>query len=282
MKPSKCPPREELHDLYIGQQQSTRTIGQRYGVKHISVRRWLESYKIPIRPSGRGLANRGIEPPSREELVQMVHTEHLSYPEIAKKYGVDSSAIRHWLIKHDIERPKIWDTRSKGQFPEIDPGVVREKYLSGLSLEAIGQEYGVSHGTIKRVCVNHGIDVRPPGFTGELYPCENGLMVRSTYEQRVVEWLSDHSIPFVYEPKYPFGKNLKADFNANGWFIEVWGVEGSEIYEEKKVKKIRLCEIHGIPLIEIKRYYFSKTQSHLLDKALSKTLVEPTVQGFLF
>lgn len=259
-----------------------RLIAKVFGVTHFTIKSWLESHGIPSRPTGRGLANRGISPPDKDALVRMVHVEHLSYPEIAKRFGVDGSAVRHWLIKHDIERPKAWSTRSKGLLLEIKPDEVKERYLSGLSLEAIALEFGVGRKAIKSICKKEEVELRPAGFPGSEFLCKNGLFVRSTYELRTANWLSDHDIQFEYEPRYPFSKHLRADFKANDWFIEVWGVENFPGYEERKSLKKSLCATHEIPLIEIKSHFFHKRNSHLFETAIGKVRLNANAKGFLF
>lgn len=283
-KPTK-PDTATLRDLYEVQRLTTRSLGERYHVSKTEVIRWLSRFGIPRRPTNRGLESRGIEPPTRDELHRMIHVEHLGYAGVAEKYGVDPTAVPHWLKKHGVKRPTIWQTRTKGQQPLLDPEKVRSLYESGHTLEQIGAMFGVSAMPVYSICHKYGVPLRPEGFNGTRYTCTNGLEVLSSYEQRVANWLIDRDIKFIYEPVYPFGKRLKADFFANGWWIEIWGITGIESYRLKKQRKVHLCEIHGLPLIEFRHEYFSSRRSHLLEPTLSRILKPPAVsmvQGSLF
>jgi hypothetical protein len=119
----------------------------------------------------------------------------------------------------------------------------------------IGRRRGVSSTSIKEAMERYGIKARPSGFNGGIrYQCSNGLEVRSAYERRVGDWLLAHTVPFVYEPTLPFNRRLTADFLANEWYIEIWGVEGWAVYEERREKKQRLYRLHSLPLIEFRPY----------------------------
>ena len=139
MKPTNI----ELRDLYESQRLSTREIGRRLGVCKTTILKWLRGYRIPLRSCGVGLANRGIEPPSRDELERMVHEEHLGYREIAAKYGVDYTAIPNWLKRYGIKLPRVWETRNKKAWP-LDEGQVRDLHAEGLPAWAIGERLGLS------------------------------------------------------------------------------------------------------------------------------------------
>lgn len=249
------PDRATLAALYCDQRLTTRRIGEMYGVRHITVRRWLTACGIELRPSGRGLANRGVEAPTRDELARLVHDEHQSYDQIAARYGVDRSAVQHWLTRHDIPRPAIWDTRRKGIRPDLpDAETLAAMYASGMSLEEIGKRYGVSERPIRELCRRHGIEVRRAGFNNSgtvAYRTARGEVVRSVYEMRVADWLHCRGIPYEYEPRLPFDRRYRADFLANGWYIEVWGVKGNDAYEERRQLKVRAYWAYAMPLIEL-------------------------------
>jgi transposase len=277
------PTRDEMIQLYEVERLSTREIAKMYDVQHITVRRWLDLYGMKPRASGKGLANRGIEPPSRDDLFRMIHVEHLGYVGVAAKYGVDSTAVPYWLKKHGIERPKVWETRYGGNAPEIDPDQVRTLYESGVSLKDIGKRFGVSELPIRTLARELGLKVKKNGFNGGIrYTCQNGLEVRSVYEQRVADWFIENNVRFDYEPLYPFGMRWRADFHANGWYVEIWGVVGSESYDKKKQRKVELCEINKIPLLQLKPHQFNTEQGHLMGKILSAVFEPPEIQGLLF
>lgn len=254
------PPESELRRLYLDEALGTRAIGASYGVSKTQVLRWLQHYEVPRRPVGRGLDNRGIEPPTRDELHRMVWEEHLPYPRIAEKYGVDQSAVPHWLRKHSIPTPTIWETRRKGITPEpFNPIDVTTRYAAGQSMTQIAAEYGVSATPLVKWMKDNGMSVRPGGWKqGKRYSCKDGHLARSVYEQRLDDWLTDHGISHDCEPRYPWDKRYRADFLVGDTFIEVWGVTGSERYERRKAHKIEQCEQHGLKLIHINHWQFAK------------------------
>lgn len=253
------PDRQSLARLYETERTSTRAIGALFGVSKTEVRRWLADDGIAARPKGRGLANRGVAAPTADELRRMIHGEHLSYLEIAARFGVDDSAVQHWLRRHGIPRPRVWDTRRKGRVvrePTADE--LRALYDEGLSAARIGDRLGLSESAILVRLAGHGIARRDGGWQGgRRWTCADGHRVRSSYEQRVDDWLSANGVEHVVEPPLPFGSTSRADFLARGWYVEVWGVVNRRDYAKRKGEKRALYATHGLPLIEINPDDFS-------------------------
>jgi hypothetical protein len=260
------PKESVLRDLYERQRLTTRVIGERYGVRHITIRRWLTSYGIALRAPGRGLAHRGLPEPNRDDLHRLVHVEHRPYREIAAMYGVDGSAVMHWLKRHEIPTPSIWDTRRKGIHPDLPTAdEVRSLYSSGLSVAAIADLYGIGNSAIYRICDEHGIERRDPGWRSFI-ACADGHSVRSTYEQRVCDWLHARGVSHTYEPGLPFGGAYLGDFAANGWYIEIWGVENNAVYNARRERKLALYREYGLPLIELERWHFASGRKTLANR----------------
>jgi transposase len=270
----KPPPPETLVAMYEGESLPTTAIAERFNVSGTTVIKWLRDYGIRLRPNGVGLAARGITPPTEAELRQMIHAERLTYGEIAAKYGVDQSAIMHWLNKLGIERPPTWyEAHDK-------PEMVSEMYAAyeaGASIDDIGQHYGgVTRTMVVRLFKAHGIQLRPDGWQGgKRFVCQDGHRVRSTYECRVDDWLNENGVNHIYEPPLPFSPVHKADFFANGWYIEVWGVTKNQEYEERKQRKRDLYAANHAPLIEIPFYAFDKANRELWKRRLHQCLISP-------
>lgn len=227
----------------------------------MSVKRWLQHHDIPRRPAKKSLEHRGVGKPTAETLQHMVHSEHLSYREIAKQLNVSSSAISLWMRAYGIETPSVWQTRRGGEEIELPNRDELEKlYISKhLSQRTIGQRYGVSSDTISRLLASHGIETRNSGWNGgKRWTCQDGHIVRSFYEQWVDNWLYERGVPHEYEPPIPNDKRRKADFLANGWYIEVWGVTNSAIYEQRKKNKRLYYKHNNLPLIELPASSFQK------------------------
>lgn len=273
MKPTEA----ELRDLYENQRLTTHAIAAQCGVSHMSVKRWLRAYGIKARPVGRGLLNRGVAEPTRDDLYRFIHVEHLGYREVAALYGVDSTAVPYWLRKHGIKRPTIWDTRRKGIHPTLPTAEeLTRLYTENLfSIRRIGHLYGVSETVINRLCDEYGIKRRRDGWDGgKRVPCADGHVVRSIYEQWVDHWLYQHEVPHEIEPALP-DRRYHADFRANGWYIEVWGVTNSASYEARKKRKLALYRAHNLPLIQVPVTLFDKRRSRYLEQRIARCLTSP-------
>lgn len=271
----QTPSRDVLAAMYEGERLSATKIGARLGVSGATVTKWLTQYGFTIRPRGTGLAARGIEPPTCEELTRMIHTDRLTYGQIAVQYGVDQSAVMHWLNKHGIKRPPTWF--EEHNTPEA-VAAMRSAYEAGASLEDIGQHWGgVAGTTVNALFKAHGIQLRLGGWKGgQRFTCQDGHLVRSTYEQRVDDWLHEHSVEHTYEPPLPFSPAHKADFLANGWYIEVWGVTHNEAYQERKQHKLELYAANNCPLIEIPQHAFFRQSKDLWVRRLHQCLTRPS------
>jgi hypothetical protein len=283
MKCKNKPDEFTLSDLYLNQRLTTRAIGKIYGYSKTEVRRWLMTSGIQLRPANRGLIHRGIEPPTADQLQQMIHVEHLTYEQVAAKYGADFTTVPHWLKKHGIEKPKPWITRNKGPLAPLPPlALVQAMYEKGATLQSLADQFSVSEHRISAYLKDAGIELRRGGFDGgKRYICDDHSLVMSAYEQKAANWLIGHSVPFVYEPRLPFNRRLKADFQANGWFIEIWGVQDSASYEKKRKRKLALYETYRIPLIELLPSHFS-VRKHIFESRMRLCLYVPAQELPLF
>lgn len=271
--------------LYEVECLTTRQIGSQFGVSKTEVLRWLKFYNIPRRAAGRGLAYRGETEPTREDLIDFIQVQHLSFRDIASKYNVDPTAVSYWLDKYDLPHPTVWDTRRKGEHPVLPTREELEQMYSidGMPLVNIGEHYDVSANTISRLCKKYGITVNLDGFDGgKRYECKDGHLVRSVYEQQVDDWLYDRGIAHSYDPRLPFDNRSKSDFLANGWYIEVWGVTQNKEYTERRKRKVQGYKDHNLPLIELEVHYFNKEQNQLWARRLKKVLEPPVTPLQLF
>lgn len=275
MNNSRKPDVEVLRNLYCEQRLSTGAVGAQFGVSGVTAAKWLKSYGIAMRHNGTGLAARGIEPPSRDELFAMIHMDRLTYAQIGAQYGVDQSAVQYWLDKHGIERPLTWLEQHDN--PETVTAMIAA-YESGASIADIGQHWGgVTRTMVTRLFKAHGVALRSEGWDGgKRFACQDGHLVRSTYELRIDDWLNEHGIEHTYEPSLLFSPAHKADFLANGWYIEVWGVTDNQAYQERKQRKLELYAANNAPLIEVPYYAFAKAQRDLWIRRLQQCLTHPS------
>lgn len=279
---SNKPTPDELNTMYAVEKMTCRQIAAKTGCSRSAIIKWLKDYGIECRPASIGLAYHGKETPTYEDLYRLVHVERKSYQEIGKIYGIDKSAIPHWMKKYGIPRPTAWDTRHKGT-PRCKPS--RDEllvlYESGLTLTAIGDLFDFSWSTIWSLCKEYGIEMRPSGWEeGKRYLCQDGHLVRSIYEQRVDNWLFAHNVAHIYEPLLPWAPprcHFKSDFLANGWYIEVWGVENNENYKRRREQKCQLYQQNNAPLVELPYYFFGSQKRAALERRLSKCLTNPLI-----
>lgn len=259
------PTRDELDTMYTVEKLTCRQIAQKLGVAASSIKNWLREYDIERR-SGVGLAYYGKEIPTREKLYHLIHVERKSYREIGEIYGIDHSAVPHWIKKYDIPKPDFKPSREE----------LSALYESGLPLTVIGDMFGFSFTRMWSLCREYGIEIRPSGWgEGKRYLCQDEHMVRSLYEQRVDDWLFAHNVAHIYEPKLPWHKSFKSDFLANGWYIEVWGVTNDETYNRRRKQKCQLYQQHNAPLIELPIHFFSEQKRVYLERRLSQCLSRP-------
>jgi transposase len=244
--------RDALVELYLNQQLTTREIGKRINASQGTVQNWLRFYGIPLRGPG----GRCTTKPARADLERLIHDEHRSYKEIGGRYGLDASAIYHWVKRYGIKPPTRSDTVTKGHSSSVTPAALRALYTEQeLTTAEIANKFSVSPGIIQSRLRAFGIPTRPEGFGG-LTLCSDGHKVRSSYERRVCEWLTEHGIEHEYEPRLSFDRRSKADFLARGCYIEVWGVYGNEKYKERKARKVAGYKASGLPLLQISYFMF--------------------------
>lgn len=265
-----APPKDELADLYLVQKKNMRTIGDFYGVNKSTIKKWLVKYEIPVRLPGYGLEHREVAPPTKDDLYDMVYVQGLFYHQVAAKYGVHESAIGHWLVKHGLGRA---GGKLRGPISKLTKNELIDLYRNqGRSLASVGEMYDASAEVVARLCKEFGIEIRPEGWAGKSFTCKDHHIVKSTYELKVDNWLYDHGIDHIYEPKLPFGRRMQADFLANGWYIEVWGVIGNNTYNKRKRRKIAAYNANNMPLIEIPVHAFDSHRNNQWIRLLEKCL----------
>lgn len=201
--------------------------------------------------------------PSKQHLYQMVHVQRDTRQEIADKFGVASRTVWKWCSDYGIE--------SAGRARPVCAEKLRHLYFDlDFSIAAIARLYEVGSAVITRLCVEYGMNRKVAGWTGIKYVGDDGHSLRSLYEQRVCNWLSAHSVEHSCEPRL-LQTNYRADFLAKGYYIEIWGVTGNEIYSARKQKKLALYAANNLPLIDISHSRFSR---NTWEKPLA-VLLEP-------
>lgn len=269
------PNTEELRRMYCEDRMTTRQIGTRLGVTKTTVRRWLVADEIALRPAGRGMAHRGVAAPSADELRAMVHEQHLSYADIGARYDVAPHTVMTWVRRYEITPPTLWETRRRGRVVEIpESGELARRYADGESLEHIAGTCGVSSVPIAKRLRDAGVTIRANGWKqGRRWVCTDGHVVRSSFEQRVDEWLHAHGLAHEIEPRLPWNRQQRADFLVGETYIEVWGVVNRAEYRERKEQKRRQYRDHELKLVELAPDDFAARSQHRYARKLAHALL---------
>ena len=203
-----------------------------------------------------------------DEVIRLYNEVRLSMQSIGERYGVSIQTVAYLLDKAGIERRKPTgeifnraETRCKSiinhsrgprhpQYRNIPIDEIKLAYEAGASTNALAHKYGVSATTIARKLTESGVIVRSSGF-GHIIVCSDGHIVQSFWEQLVDNWLVTNSVEHACHPILPFGRNMKADFYANGFYIELWGVTNNARYNQRRQEKLTLYQVYGLRMIEI-------------------------------
>lgn len=102
---------------------------------------------------------------------------------------------------------------------------------------------------------------------------KNGVKVNSTYELKFAQVLELHDINYETEVMYNsvipnFERKYRFDFvillNNSKYFIEIFGIEGNDNYDKRKLEKIELCQKYKIPLIQVyQEDIYAKTNAEI-------------------
>lgn len=113
----------------------------------------------------------------------------------------------------------------------------------------------------------------------KIFETKNGTKCNSTYELKLAQVLESYNIFFKNEVYYKnvipnFKRRYRFDFvinmNNKKYYIELFGIEGNELYEKRKQEKIQICAENNIPLIQLYQSdIYSKTNKEIYDTLLN-------------
>ena len=253
----RCRPRitvdkTELERLYVTENLDGHDIAARLGVSADVIYYALPYYGIPIR--------RPIEKPSEERLRWMYLMEGLTIEEIAAQLGAAHDRVSGWINEYGFPKHAVpGSLADKGIEPPSKEVLHDLIHGQNKTLADIGKMYGNVSAVAVSVWIRKlGIPVPPPrGWSGKRYQASDGHMVRSSYERKVDDWLSENGIEHEYDPILPFGlsgkvnRKCRADFKVGCCFVEIWGMTCLARYRTKMEAKIALYEQHHLQLIGI-------------------------------
>lgn len=182
--------------------------------------------------------------------------------ELAKMFGTSQAAISYhirkrglktrWNVFNEKAKQRSKENHARGEshwaFHNIPINTLIEEYLSGVSTVVLAAKYEVSAKTIQLKLKENGVLMRRKGF-GTWQTAKDGHSVQSYYELLVDDWLFDHGVQHINQPKLPFGRNTRSDFLAGDTYIEVMGLISSPIYKERYAKKLDLYKKHGLKVV---------------------------------
>jgi transposase len=206
------PTREALEKLYLDEHNTTRQIGELYQVSKTEVLRWMRGYNIPRRPPNNGVIHRGGTIPDKEVLYDLIYEQNYSYHQVAEIYRCHDSMVGYWLDKYGIPKPTAHREKYRAM-QQINKELLYNLYVEQrLSNDEIASRFDFPPKTITILLKHYGIQKRPSGWRDEYITCEDGHLVKSTYELKVDNWLYQNGINHLYEPRLPFNRRYRADF----------------------------------------------------------------------
>lgn len=255
---------EEIRHLYLEQMLTERELARHFGISRHPIRDAMSILGIPRR-SGRGVTYLHPErKPTKEQLNQWLNEDLETLQSIAIKLECDPSTVRNWAIEYNLDWSKTpWRrTMSRVKPIQFTCEQLEDLYLKReLSQKQIADLFGCSRIVIKHRLKKYNIPARKSGWKSTRFKCKDGHQVRSTYEQRVDDWLFNHGLLHSYEPPLPFDPYLSADFLVGETYIEIWGVYDNAAYKERKARKRKLYDQYDVCLIQISYTDFA-TKAH--------------------
>lgn len=124
------------------------------------------------------------------------------------------------------------------------------------------------------------IAINEAGFEKhKILKTKNGVKCNSTYELKLAQVLESYKMSFKNEVYYKdvipnFNRKYRFDFvinvNNQKYYIELFGIEGNELYEKRKQDKIRICKENNIPLIQLYQSdIYLKTNKEIYETLLN-------------
>jgi hypothetical protein len=257
----------ELHRLYYDEGLTTRQIAKHFNMSKHPV----EDAMQKLGWDRRHIRTKGYKPTKRE-IEEAIFDDKRGIAEIAAEFGCDPGAIRYWAKQYGIDIPKLnaWDQRNARRgYSRPSKDALQSLYDVGYSLADIGSFFGVTKLTITNAFKFYGLEIKESGWGHKRLTCLDGHKVKSTYEQRVDDWLFTNGFEHIYEPCVPFDKHSKADFFTCGFFIEIFGVTDAEFYDKRKQYKLAQYKANNLPTIVLNFWDFDNGHKGAWERKLN-------------
>ena len=196
---------KRLETLYVDEALTVREVAERLGITPERVRRELAIAGLPARSNRvrRPRANRAKVTTTR--LVDLYVKQRHNLHETATILGVSTEYVRKALDEAGLfKRLGSFTPRALWEPDELRQRCA-ELYEEGLSMKAVGEEMGVSVGTVRVALHQAGVPVRRGGFASQLN--EGATLLDDLYgDPKVLKILARYHvvIPEEWAPTGPF------------------------------------------------------------------------------
>lgn len=131
--------------------------------------------------------------------------------------------------------------------------------------------------------------LKEAGFSNiRILKTRSGVRLNSVYELKFAQVLESYQIVYENEVYYKdiipnFTKRYRFDFviliNDTKYYVELFGIEGNEDYDNRKKEKIEICSQYNVPLIDLyQKDIYAKTNKEIYTNLINRIkLIEDLV-----
>jgi len=256
----KRPAKKPLYELYWKKNYTQSEIASAFNVTHTSVKRWLNYFRIPVKPRTLSCGR------NKNSLSNLLLGKT---PEAEKK----SAETRRIYTKEKLLLTIREFVEKHGRVPTKNEFVHSHFYPDHMTYR---DNFGTWNDAIKEA----GYKPNENWFSRRNLCAKDGHCCNSISEIIIDDWLSENNVSHTREVLYPEGR-YRCDFVVNNTFVEFFGLSNVSgvclNYNEIIVRKREMCKKHNIRLIEI-----YEKNLYNLDQFLSKKLGIEIKQKALF
>ena len=256
----KRPAKKPLYELYWKKNYTQSEIASAFNVTHTSVKRWLNYFRIPVKPRTLSCGR------NKNSLSNLLLGKT---PEAEKK----SAETRRIYTKEKLLLTIREFVEKHGRVPTKNEFVHSHFYPDHMTYR---DNFGTWNDAIKEA----GYKLNENWFSRRNLCAKDGHCCNSISEIIIDDWLSENNVSHTREVLYPEGR-YRCDFVVNNTFVEFFGLSNVSgvclNYNEIIVRKREMCKKHNIRLIEI-----YEKNLYNLDQFLSKKLGIEIKQKALF
>ncbi|MBU1203691.1 MAG: hypothetical protein KKG60_01335 [Nanoarchaeota archaeon] len=165
----KEPTKDQLYQWYRLEGKSLKEIGDMFGISQTAVRKRLIKKKIPIKTWLESRLPPNSKEPTRDQLYHWYRLEGKSLKEIGDMFGISGSAVKKILDDKKIPTKTLSESRLPPDFKEPTRDQLYQWYrVEGKSTRGIGDMFGISRGTVKKMLDDKKIPIKTKSESGLL------------------------------------------------------------------------------------------------------------------